>query len=158
MKNKGFDCLIRHKKNVLENCLRIAEVEEEKGNVDFAKELVMNGFNHDYTKFKNPEWPILITDKDLQDPKAIKGAVKHHNHCNLHHPESWKSIHEMRDVYVAEMVSDWKSRSTEFGSDFFKWIKEEATKRYGFTEDDRVYRVIMYYAEMLVEPAFKPLG
>ena len=52
------------------------------------------------------------------------------------------------------MICDWKSRSEEFGTDLRKWIDESATKRYKFTNEDLVYKKIMYFVDMICEKPF----
>lgn len=157
MENTHFECLIRHVRHVQKNMCRIAEKEEKKGNLDFARLLIKNSFLHDQSKFKAPEWYYLVIERDLISEDDLKKYVSYHNTSNPHHPEYWFAINDMSDEYVAEMVCDWKARSEEFGSSFFEWINESATKRYGFTKDDEIYKRIMYYAEMLVDPPLKPL-
>ena len=63
----------------------------------------------------------------------------------------------MPDVYIAEMVCDVKARSEEFGTDLRKWIDEEATKRYKFTMEDKVYKDLMRFVNLLCQTPFGDL-
>ena len=69
----------------------------------------------------------------------------------MHHPESWDGIKNMPQVYIAEMVCDWKARSSELGTNLREWINEKATKRWGFTARDKVYRDIDRFVNLLLE-------
>ena len=75
---------------------------------------------------------------------------KQHVRTNPHHPEYWGSIHNMPNVYVAEMVCDWSARSHENGTSIIDWIKNIATKKFDMTVQSKVYKQIKYYIDMIV--------
>jgi phenylpyruvate tautomerase PptA (4-oxalocrotonate tautomerase family) len=59
-------------------------------------------------------------------------------------------------VYVAEMVADFSARTSEVKTNksLTVWIDEVATEKYGFSKEDKVYKKIMYFVNILLEPAF----
>jgi hypothetical protein len=151
-KMEKLDRLIRHKREVLDNCILLAwnVLKEDGHDFDLARRLVAHGFEHDTSKLVTTiEWNHL-TDAD-EDDDMLSVAIKEHNESNMHHPESWDGIKNMPQVYLAEMVCDWKARSSELGTDFVEWINEKATKRWGFTKRDKVYKDIMRFVNLLIE-------
>ena len=132
----------------------------ERGLVDFGKELIARGFCHDNSKFYGIEWDNITKagneiDNNANAKLKLKLSIFHHQSTNKHHPESWAGgIKEMTDIDLCEMICDWKSRSEEFGTDLRKWIDESATKRYKFTNEDLVYKKIMYFVDMICEKPF----
>jgi len=144
--------LIRHKREVLDNCVLLAWnlIKEDGKDFDLAKRLVAHGFMHDTSKLTTTiEWNHL-TESDMDDD-MLDVAIREHNESNMHHPESWDGIKNMPIVYVAEMVCDWKARSSELGTDLKEWIDTRATKRWGFTKRDKVYKEIMRFVNLLIE-------
>jgi hypothetical protein len=123
---------------------------DDKANFEFAKRLVANSYLHDNSKFSSLEWQHLT--KSEEDDEMLDVVIKEHNLGNLHHPEYWDGIKNMPDVYIAEMVCDWKARSAELGSDLKEWISTKATKRWGFSKRDKVYKTIMKFVGMVLEP------
>jgi len=152
--------IVRHIKNVQDNCLLMGEKFIERGLVDFGKELIARGFCHDNSKFYGIEWDNITKagneiDNNANAKLKLKLSIFHHQSTNKHHPESWAGgIKEMTDIDLCEMICDWKSRSEEFGTDLRKWIDESATKRYKFTNEDLVYKKIMYFVDMICEKPF----
>jgi hypothetical protein len=61
----------------------------------------------------------------------------------------------MPRIYIAEMVCDWKSRSSEVGNDLRQWIKDKATGKFNFAVNSRVWKEIKYFVDMVLDPAFK---
>ena len=152
-KIEKLERLIRHKREVLDNCILLAEniVKEDGREFDFARRLVANAFVHDTTKLTTTiEWNHL-TDSDEDGDDMLAVAIREHNESNMHHPESWDGIKNMPRVYVAEMVCDWKARSSELGTDLCEWIDTKATKRWGFTKRDKVHKDIMWFVNLLIE-------
>ena len=150
-----LEALLRHKDNVLENCELLAAKLMEHGEVQFALALIAAGFNHDNSKFRGIEWDFM--DPQTSNRTGLKYAVGHHSRTNQHHPEYWGSIDKMPDLYVAEMVCDWKARSTEFGNSLRDWIDKEATKKFKFTKDSAVYKKIMAYVDLILDKPFDPI-
>lgn len=153
-----IEFIARHIRNVEDNCLILGKKLIERGEVELGHKLIANGYIHDVSKFHGIEFEYLsITTTNGEEDKKLKLklAVHHHNTTNPHHPEYWAGgIKEMPDVYVAEMVADWKARSEEFGTSLRDWIDEQATKRFGFSKEDKVYKEIMEYVNLLCQTPF----
>lgn len=141
--------LLRHIHHVQENCVYLGLKLIELGEEEFGKTLIANGQIHDNSKWKGVEWDHL----ESKDP-LLKEAILQHSRTNSHHPEYWGGIHIMPSIYIAEMVCDWKARSTEFGTDVRVWITARATERFGFTMGDRVGLVIEKYIDLLLDKEF----
>jgi len=154
--------IAKHIRNVEDNCLALGEKLIEQGEIELGKQLIANGFIHDASKFHGIEFEFMSPDAPTKEDVAklkLKLAVHHHNSTNKHHPEAWSGgIKDMPDVYLAELVCDTKARSEEFGTDFRVWIIDEATKKYGFTKEDKVYKDIMKYVDMLCQKPFEDLS
>ena len=153
--------ITRHIRNVQDNCILLGEKLIEQGEIEFGKTLIANGMKHDVSKFQGIEYEYMAplfakVGASADEPKKLKLkiAIQHHNSTNYHHPEAWESIHEMPDVFIAEMVCDWKARSEEFGSSLRDFISSTAMKRWEFTEEDQVYKLIMTYVDLLCERPF----
>jgi hypothetical protein len=151
---KKLDLIWAHIEEVQRNGKKLIERLVESGDQTLALQLAKNVLVHDQSKFQGIEWDNLI---QTDDREQLAHAVHHHNHTNPHHPEYWGGIKTMPLVYVAEMVCDWKARSTEFGSSLQDWIDNQATKRYNFTKRDRIYKDINRFVKLLLEPPFQKL-
>lgn len=154
--------IVRHIQNVQENCIMLGRKLIDKDQEDVGRKLIYNCFQHDVSKFLGMEWEYLTLSSSKKrlnknDRFGLTLAVKSHTLSNLHHPEYWGDIHHMPDIYVMEMVCDWKSRSTEFGTSLIDWINKDAAERYKFTKDDEVYKKIIKYVEMLCDTPFNDL-
>jgi len=152
--------IARHIRNVEDNCLFLGEKLIERGEVDLGHKLIANGFVHDTSKFFGIEWDHMAPGQASVEEGAklkLKLAVQHHNRTNSHHPESWGRIQDMPRVAVAEMVADWKARSEEFGTSLRDWIDEDATKRYHFTRNERIYTEISEFVNLLCPQPFENL-
>jgi hypothetical protein len=146
--------LTRHFDSVIENAKIMAERLIERGECQFANALVANAYLHDNSKLKGVEWDYLSVDKT--NKHDLKLAIMQHNRTNEHHPEYWDGgIKAMPRLAVAEMVCDWKARSAERGTSLKEWINREAMKRFHFTAQDPVYRTIMEFVDLLLEPPLK---
>ena len=153
--------IARHIRNVEDNCLILAEKLLDIGEITLARKLVANGMVHDASKFHGIEFEYLTIGGAAEENAKLKLklAVYHHNHTNFHHPEAWsQGIKEMPDVYLAEMVCDWKSRSEEFGTNLREWIDNDAINRFKFTKEDVVYKDIMKYVNLLCQKPFEDLS
>jgi len=151
----------RHIRNVEDNCFLLGEKLILGGEIDLGKQLIANGYVHDASKFTGIEFEYLSTGNPTEENAKLKMklAIHHHAKTNLHHPEAWSGgIKDMPDVYVAEMVSDWKSRSEEFGTDLREWIDDEATKRFNFSKEDKVYKDIKKYVDLLCGIPFEKIA
>jgi len=119
-----------------------------------ARSLVANSMLHDNSKFRGVEWEYLSDEAKEKFPVQFQDAVTQHIATNSHHPEYWGGIKYMPDVYLAEMVCDWKARSDEFGTDLREWVKEKATKRWDFTTSGGSYKSIKEYLDLLLDASF----
>lgn len=147
--------LRRHIEHVQESAYLMAERIVKGGGDEFlAHELITNIQAHDQSKFRGIEWKYLHDDVKETEPELFKLAWEQHVWTNPHHPEYWAGIEHMPDVYVAEMVCDWKSRSNEFGTDLRSWIKDSATKRFGFPTSGKVYKKIKRFVDFLLDKPF----
>ena len=149
--------VIRHIKNVQDNCILLAEKLIAAGECDLGRRLVAHAFLHDNSKFAGLEWETLTPGKptDAESAKIkLRLAVANHSAINPHHPEYWTSIQDMPKLYKCEMVADWKARSEEFGTDLRVWINESASKRFGFSEGDKTHKEIMELVDLLCEKPF----
>lgn len=151
---KPIRTLLRHISNVQDECALLAERLIEQGKQDMARALLANSMLHDNSKFRGVEWDYLSDEVKANNPAQFKVAVKQHQRTNSHHPEYWGGIDNMPGLYIAEMVCDWKARSAEFGTDLREWVKEKATKRWGFTTQGRKYKEIKEYLDLLLDPRF----
>lgn len=147
----------RHIRNVEDNCLLLGEKLISNGEIDLGHKLIANGFVHDASKFCGIEWEYMAPGPTVEEGAKLKlkMAVQHHSRTNQHHPEYWGGINNMPRLYLAEMVADWKARSEEFGTCLRDWINEQATKRFGFTSEDKVYKEIMEFVDLLCPKPFE---
>lgn len=154
--SKKLDKLLRHIKSVQENCLLLGEQLIKNGKEDLGIELIANSMLHDNSKFRGIEWLYLNSETKETKPELFRAALLQHNASNEHHPEFWTGgIQEMSPVYFCEMVADWKTRSEEFGSSVFEWVRGPAMERYKFNTKCRVYKDVKKYLDILLEPSFK---
>ncbi len=155
---KKVDSLYRHIEEVQRNCRLLGERLIEQGDEELGVHLIRNALVHDQSKFSGIEWDYLLNDsEDAADKANLALAIKHHNRTNLHHPEAWLGIKNMPNVFLAEMVCDWKARSSEFGSSLKDWIDNGAAQRFGYTKRDKVYKEIMTYTKLLLDEPFKKI-
>lgn len=154
--------LTRHIRNVEDNCFLLGTKLIEAGEIDLGRQLIANGCVHDTSKFYGMEFENIAysTSNNSQEENAklkMKMAISHHCSTNSHHPEHWNGIKNMPRVAMAEMVADWKSRSEEFGTDLRQWINESATKRWDFTKEDKIYKEIMDFVDLICDKPFENL-
>ncbi len=155
---KKVDALYRHIEEVQRNCRLLGERLIEQGKEELGVHLIRNALVHDQSKFSGIEWDYLLNASETpEDKQNLALAIKHHNRTNLHHPEAWLGVKNMPSVYLAEMVCDWKARSSEFGSSMMDWVNEGAATRYEYTKRDKVYKEIISYTKLLLDEPFKKL-
>ena len=153
--SEKLERLLRHVENVRENCELLGRKLIEQGKTQMGLALIANGRIHDNSKFYGIEWDFL--DPGSTNRQGLKNAITHHHRTNPHHPEYWGGIDKMPDLYVAEMICDWKARSTEFARCLIDWINGEGTKRYKIVKDSPVHQLIMVFVDMICEKPFVPL-
>jgi len=156
-----IDKLIRHIRNVQENCILLGQKLIKKGEIELGKSLIANGLMHDASKMRGIEWETLSSESIPNEESAkvkLRYAIYHHASTNHHHPEFFGNIQNMPKVYLAEFVCDVKARSEEFGTSLHKWIDEVATKKFGFEDGDKTHKEIMGFVELLCEKPFEELS
>lgn len=149
-----LNILLRHIANVRDSCHLLGSRLLEQ-DVDIGLQLIANGNIHDYSKFSGIEWLYLHGDVKEEDLSSFRYAARQHVTTNMHHPEYWGHINSMPSLFIAEMVCDWKSRSSEFGNNLTDWIKDRATSKFHFTSRSAIYKEIMKFVSLLLEPEFK---
>lgn len=156
IEQKRLEILLRHIKNVRENTEILGQRLIEQGEDRLGRELIANGLIHDNSKLYGIEWSYLHQDVKDSEPELFKIAAEQHVKKNLHHAEAWVGgIKEMSRVYVAEMVCDWKARSSEFGDDIWNWVDQKAAKKFGYNKSCKVYKEIKDFLTLLLEEKFK---
>lgn len=146
-----IDEIIRHIDGVQLSCRLLGERLIESGKADLGRLLIARGYIHDNSKFYGIEWDYLTNG----DQEKLKLAISQHNRTNDHHPEFWGGIDLMPPLCIAEMVCDWKVRSSEFGSSLRDWVDGDAAKRYKYTKDSKVYTTINFFVNLLCDKPFK---
>ena len=150
--------IARHIRNVEDNCLLLGEKLIENGEIDLGRQLIANGYVHDASKFSGIEFEFMAPGVPTEKEEArlkLKLAIHQHNSTNSHHPEFWGSIKNMPRVALAECLCDWKARSEEFGTSLRDWIDDQATRRFDFDKDDKVYKEIMEFVDLLCPKPFE---
>jgi hypothetical protein len=154
--------ITKHIRNVQDNCLALGEKLIENSEIELGKQLITNGLIHDISKFKGIEFEFMAPDVPNTEESAklrLKLAIHQHRSTNPHHPEFWSGgIKDMPDVYLAEFCCDIKARSEEFGTDLREWIDNFATKKWDFNKEDKVYKDIMRFVNLLCQKPFEDLS
>ena len=114
--------------------------------------LLKRAYRHDTDKFNRKTFEVLRRGAN-EHPEFDEVRLAHATK-NPHHPEYHNSIHDMDELDVAEMVCDWAARSGEFKTGLQDYIDDEATKRYGFTKKDEIYKLIMYFKSFVCDGGF----
>jgi hypothetical protein len=153
-----LDVLIEHIQLVQQSTVKLGKRLIERGEIQFGKELIARGFRHDNSKFYGIEFDYLNTPGALGPPDPLTTtAIDHHRRCNEHHPEYWGDIKTMPRIAIAEMVCDWRARSSHWSTGLVSWIKEKAMEQWGFNASDAVYGEIMYFVSLLLDQPFTTL-
>lgn len=156
IKEKRLETVVRHIANVRDDCLLLGERLIKQGKDELGMMLIANGMIHDNSKLTGIEWEYLHPDVKETNPTAFFMAHKQHVATNRHHPEHYPcGVNEMPPVYVAEMVCDWHTRSSEFGTDLWEWIKDVALEKYKISTSGRAYKHIKDFVDLLLERKFK---
>lgn len=153
---KRLFSVVKHVNGVGENgeimAEKIIETAKTQEDLDFARRLIQATRKHDLSKFQGIEWEALHRG---EDEEFLKIAIHQHQQTNPHHPEYFVGgISQMNDLQLAEMVCDWKARSTEMGTDLRTYIKERATARFGFTTRTAIYKKIKRFVDLLLDEQF----
>ena len=141
-----LDQILKHQKNVRENCYQLGHRLMCDNEIELGLKLVTNGQIHGNSKLR-----YSIEFNHLWDPNDLEfiNAKNHHHGLNPHHPEYWpEGIKSMSDEFIAEMVCDWVARCNEFGTYIQNFI-ESSLSRFNYTKNDEVYSKILKYTEIL---------
>jgi len=155
LNRRRLDALVRHVTNVKQNCELLGERLIDKGEVDFGRHLIANGFIHDNSKFTGIEWQFLHQDVMESNLSEFKLAVSQHTKTNRHHPEFWIHINDMPRIYVAELVCDITARSQEFGDNVKDWLDDKGISKYQITKNTKKYKEINDFLKILLEKPFQ---
>ena len=151
--------ILSHIEGVRNNCEKLGKKLIDLGSVQLGLRLIANGLIHDNSKFSATEWDNLdhfTGVKEDGDRVKLDLAISQRNRTNPHHPECWPGgIVYMPDVYLAEMVCDWASRSAEFGTSLHDWIDGGAMERFGYKKNDKTYKKINYFVGLLLDKPFR---
>lgn len=146
-----IDSLLRHVKLVEESTELLGRRLIRSGEESLGILLIANGRIHDYSKFFGLEWDaIAAKDKEISK-EILEAAIANHQRTNKHHPEYWGGIDNMPTIFIAEMVCDWKARSSEAGTDLRQWIKDIATKKYDMSTQGKKWKEIKKFVDLLLD-------
>jgi hypothetical protein len=141
--------IVDHIENVQVAAKKLAEALIEQGQYDLARRLLKRAYSHDNSKFIGIEYRFLYESSD--DPHMLSMAVNQHRAVNDHHPEFYGGgVHDMSEEAIAEMVVDWKARSSEGATSLRDWVKNSATKTFGFSMSSKVGKKINYFLKLLL--------
>ena len=147
-----IELVLTHISNVQRNANKLGLKLIRSGQIRLGQNLIANGQIHDNSKLRGIEFDHLFWGSAL-----LSDAVKHHQKTNPHHPEYWDGIHNMPDIYLAEMACDVLARAQEFGQDVNVWIQNEATKKYNFSLDDKCGKKLLEFMNLLLDKSFTSL-
>ena len=148
-----LDDVITHQNHVRENTIKIGKALFAIGRHDLGRRLIARGHVHDYDKFFGIQWKYMRKGNEMNTHMSL--AIEEHVSTNSHHPEYHGSIHLMEELDIAELVCDWGARSTEFKTGLQEYIDGNAMEHHKFTKDDKVYKTIMYFKDMLCDKPFE---
>ena len=140
------ETILRHIVNVQQNCELLGKRLMERGEFELGKTLIANSLIHDNSKFFGIEFENLF---NVNDPSKLEDAILHHSSTNPHHPEYWSGIENMPKIYLAEMIADWKARTSEFGTSLQEWIDNDAAIKFNYKKGDKTYKRIMYFVNLM---------
>lgn len=150
------DTLI-HKEFVEKSCEKLASYLERTGAVNHAQMLRERAKIHDNSKISIEDelsaLSRIINDKSTfkdatkQLSQIQKDAIKLHWKHNTHHPEHFKSLTDMSRLDVMEMCCDWHARSTQYGTNFLEYVKEQQKIRFKFPI--WMFEEIWHYCQIL---------
>ena len=145
--------IVSHLTELHECAVKMAKGLMAIGKKPLALLLLKRAFSHDVDKFTRKNFKYLR--RGLDGTPEFDEARRNHAKHNRHHPEYHSSIHEMSDLDVAEMMCDWVSRSRACCGSVEEWINNEATKRYGFTKQDKIYDKMKELLDLVVYKPFE---
>lgn len=145
-----------HKGFVIKACLKMANILISEGNEELAAFLLQRANIHDNSKLVGPELELLAelygNQESFINPQVQLSAnqreiIEKHWENNRHHPEHFKSIEDMSELDIIEMVCDWYARSMQYGTDFIDFIKTRQETRFHFPEP--IFKKILTYCEKI---------
>ena len=154
---KMFRDTLIHKSYIMKSCKRLADYMENNGAVEHAKMLMERAKIHDDSKIScedelnalsriiNDKSTLVDSSKQLSPIK--QDAIKLHWEHNTHHPEHFKTPMDMSKLDIMEMCCDWHARSTQYNTDFLKFVEERQKDRFHFP--DWMFAEIWHYCKVL---------
>lgn len=116
--------------------------------LQFVKELIDRGTNHDQSKIGDIEKPIFdeFTQKlksstygspeYFQFLKDMKIALDHHYKENRHHPEHYPNgIKDMNLIDIIEMIADWYAATKRHDNGNIFTSIENNQERFGYSDE-----------------------
>ncbi len=153
---KKLDIIRRHKAHVQSACDLLGQRLIEKGEVEFGIRLIVQGYEHDLSKFDQFERKYLIpSNGETIDKDTLKLAIEKHQAGNKHHIEYWGDFNSMPRICVAELVCDLFARSAEFGTDLREYIKEKMLPKYDISTNSKGYKTMKEFVDLLLDKPFK---
>lgn len=155
---KKLEIIQRHKDNVQDACnllgRRLIERAKNEGEIEFAIQLIIQGYLHDLSKFDLFERDFLIGNEDKE---TLKLAIYKHQASNKHHVEFWKSVDNMPRLFLAELVCDLYARSAEMGTNLRDFIKDTLVPQYEISTSGKAYKTIKEFVDVILENEFVKL-
>lgn len=154
---KMFRDTLIHKSFVVTSCEKLARYLEKEGAVEHAKMLRERAKIHDNSKISceeelqalsriiNDKSSLVDSSKQLSPIK--QDAIKLHWKHNTHHPEHYKTVKDMSKLDIMEMCCDWHARSTQYKTDFLKFVEDRQKDRFNFP--DWMFAEIWHYCKVL---------
>lgn len=153
--------ITRHIRNVEDNCFLLGTKLISAGEIELGKQLIANSFIHDASKFKGIEFEFMAPGTPCDEDNAklrLKLAIYNHQKTNPHHVEYWANgVLDMPDVYLAELVCDFKARSEEFGTDLREYIDNKALPKWKISKEHESYAKVMRFVNLLCGEPFSEI-
>jgi len=149
---KYFGYVLKHKAYVFVECLKLG--------------IPLKGLTHDMSKFSKDEWDgyvrtFISKDKSEETKKLFDYAWLHHQHINPHHWQFWLQVsglngggntvqaRPMSDVFIKEMLADWRAMARNFGNDsIYEWYQENKEFMVLHSETRRTLHSLMKFEEL----------
>lgn len=155
---KKLEIIQRHKNNVQDACnllgKRLIERATNAGEIEFAIQLIIQGYLHDLSKFDLYERDFLIGNDDKE---TLRMAIYKHQAGNKHHIEFWRNVDNMPRLFLAELVCDLWARSAELGTNLRDFIKEKLVPQYKISTNGKAYKTIKEFVDIILANEFVDL-
>lgn len=145
---------------LIEQCQELDFIQDK---IEFQRNLAANILVHDHSKLSNKKEFLFLSlshneikSLSQEESEEFKEVIKNHSKTNPHHSEFYQDgIGDMDDVHLAEMVCDWKARSSEFGTDLRDFVKNKAEEKYRLNDFPNNYLKIKKMIDLICPPSFK---